>query len=130
MLSHPGGMRLCTECGTQTHTVKSMPTKPPAFDTQSVGKDSSFLRRTDQVCITSCFGIAFRPYFGCVILQSSSSLVFITSIHLFLTSRVGDINLINISTSFRLGGVAGRRDRRRVIAHNANHDQNRFHAQN
>ena len=91
LLSHPGGMRLCTECGTQTHTVKSIPTKPPAFDTQFFGRDSSFLRRPDQVCTTSCFGIAFRPYFGCVILQSSSSLVFITSFPLFLTSRVGDI---------------------------------------
>ena len=73
------------------HSVKSIPTKPPAFDTQFVGRLSSFLRRPGQVSITSRFGIAFQPYFGCVISQSSSSPVFIMLIHLFFTSRVGVI---------------------------------------
>ena len=106
-------MRLCTECGTRTlglspfhrslHSthlsqtfsfpVKSIPTKPPAFDTQSVGRLFLFLWRPDQVSVTSSFGMAFWPYFGCVILQSSSSLAFIFLNHLFFTSRVGDIFL-------------------------------------
>ena len=44
------------------------PLKPPASDTQFVGKLSSFLRRLDQVWVTSFFGMAFWLYLGCVIL--------------------------------------------------------------
>ena len=74
-----------------SHSGKSIPTKPPDFDTQSVGRLFSFLRRPYQVSVTSSFGMAFWPYFECVILQSRSSLAFIFWIHLFFTSRVGDI---------------------------------------